>query len=139
MAHAGTIQKNNIEAAKFTLVGAANFVVTFIVFTTMLKILEVNFLLPLSAAWVVGTFFSYVFNFVLIFKPEQKTQFKVRFFLAGLISISLNMLLLKYIVEHSSFAAFYIQTALVPFIVILNFGTAKFRSMRRFSDGTVEN
>ena len=125
--------KFKIEATKFTLVGAANFVLTLIVFTTMLKALGVNYVLSLAAASVVGMLFSYVLNFAWVFKPEQKIQFRarfVRFFLSGVLSIALNMLALSYIVEHTGFSPFYVQTALIPFIVIFNFISSKFWSLR---------
>jgi putative flippase GtrA len=93
----------------------------------------VNYLLSLVAAWVVGMLFSYALNFTWVFKPEQKIQFKAqffRFFLASVLSISLNMLALSYIVEHTGFYPFYVQMALIPFIVISNFSTAKFWSLK---------
>lgn len=127
------MHKLKIEATKFTLVGAANFALTFIVFTTMLKILGVNYLLSLATAWVIGMFFSYVSNFVWVFKPEQNIQFRARFiryFLASLMSITLNMLALRYIVKLANFDPFYAQIALIPFIVIFNFSTAKFWSLK---------
>lgn len=127
------MHKFKIEATKFTLVGAANFVLTFIVFTAMLKVLGVNYLLSLVAAWVVGMLFSYVLNFAWVFKPEQKIQFRarfLRFFLASVLSIALNMLILSYIVEHTDFDPFYVQLALIPFIVVFNFATAKYWSLR---------
>lgn len=130
------MHKFKIEATKFTLVGAANFALTFIVFAAMLKVLGVNYLLSLVAAWVVGMLFSYVLNFSWVFKPEQKIQFKarfVRFFLASVLSIALNMLALSYIVERTDFDPFYVQTALIPFIVIFNFSTAKYWSLRRMN------
>jgi putative flippase GtrA len=126
------MHKLKIEVTKFTLVGAANFVLTFIVFTTMLKIMSVNYLLSLGAAWVVGMFFSYVLNFSWVFKPEQKIQFKarfLRFFLASVFSIALNMLVLSYIVGRTGFDPFYVQMVLIPLIVIFNFSTAKFWSL----------
>jgi putative flippase GtrA len=132
-----TVHILKIEASKFTLVGAANFVLTFVVFTAMLKVLRVNYLLSLVAAWAVGVIFSYIVNFVWVFKPEQKIQFKARFFrffLASVLSIALNMLALSYIVEHTDFDPFYIQISLIPFIVVLNFSTAKLWSLRRSSD-----
>ena len=122
-----------IEATKFSLVGAANFVLTFIVFTAMLKVLGVDYLSSLMAAWVVGLLFSYVLNFTWVFKPEQKIQFRarfLRFFSASVVSIALNMLMLGYIVERTHFDPFYVQAALIPFIVIFNFSTAKFWSLR---------
>jgi putative flippase GtrA len=127
------MHKFKIEVTKFTIVGAANFALTFIVFTSMLKVLMVNYLLSLVAAWVVGMLFSYILNFAWVFKPEQKIQFRarfVRFFLASALSISLNMLALSYTVEHTSFDPFYVQIALIPFVVIFNFLTAKFWSLR---------
>ena len=127
------MHKFKIEATKFSIVGAVNFALTFIVFTVMLKVLGVNYLLSLVAAWVVGMLFSYALNFTWVFKPEQKIQFKARFFrffLASVLSISLNMLALSYIVEHTGFDPFYVQMALIPFIVIFNFSTAKFWSLK---------
>ena len=129
----GAMHKIIIEATKFTLVGAVNFVLTFIVFTAMLKFLSLNYLLSLGVAWIVGMLFFYVFNFVWVFKPEQKIQFKARFFrffLASVFSIALNMLVLSYIVERSDFDPFYAQMVLIPLVVIVNFSTAKFWSFR---------
>lgn len=131
------MHKFKIEATKFTIVGAVNFALTFNVFTVMLKVLGVNYLLSLVAAWVVGMLFSYALNFIWVFKPEQKIQFKARFFrffLASVLSIALNMLALSYIVEHTGFDPFYVQMALIPFIVIFNFSTAKFWSLRPSND-----
>ena len=127
------MHKLKIEVTKFTLVGAANFVLTFIVFTVMLKVLSLNYLLSLGAAWVVGMLFSYALNFAWVFKPEQKLQFKarfLRFFLASVVSIVLNMLVLSFIVERTGFDPFYVQFALIPLIVLFNFSTAKFWALR---------
>jgi putative flippase GtrA len=99
----------------------------------MLKFLSLNYLLSLGVAWIVGMLFFYVFNFVWVFKPEQKIQFKARFFrffLASVFSIALNMLVLSYIVERSDFDPFYAQMVLIPLVVIVNFSTAKFWSFR---------
>lgn len=127
------MHKLKIEVTKFIIVGAANFVLTFIVFTAMLKALSVNYLLSLVAAWVVGMCFSYVLNFSWVFKPEQKIQFEdrfLRYFLAGVVSIALNMLLLSYVVERTGFDPYYVQIALIPLIVIFNYSTAKYWSLR---------
>jgi putative flippase GtrA len=127
------MQELKIEVTKFTLVGAANFALTFVVFTVMLKVLEVNYLVSLIAAWVVGMLFSYALNFAWVFRPEQKIQFRdrfIRFSLASSLSIALNMLGLSYIVERTDFDPFYVQMALLPFIVGFNFSTAKYWSLR---------
>lgn len=127
------MHKLKIEVTKFTLVGAINFALTFIVFTVMLKVLGINYLLSLVAAWVAGMIFSYVLNFIWVFKPEQRIQFKARFlryFLASVLSIVLNILILNYIVETTNYDPVYIQFALIPIIVIFNFSTAKFWSLK---------
>lgn len=122
-----------IEVTKFTLVGAANFMLTFVVFTMMLKAMSVNYLLSLSVAWIAGLFFSYVLNFSWVFKPEEKIQFKARFLkylLASVISIMLNMLILAFIVERTDADPYYVQLALIPLIVVFNFSTAKYWALR---------
>ena len=73
------MNKLKTEAKKFTLVGALNFVLTFIIFTTMLKIIEANYLISLGTSWFFGTLFSYALNFSWVFKQENKIQFDARF------------------------------------------------------------
>ncbi|NLW34887.1 GtrA family protein [Syntrophorhabdus aromaticivorans] len=131
------MHRYKIEVTKFTLVGAANFVLTFIVFTTMLKALGVHHVISLAVAWVAGMLFSYIFNFTWVFKPEQKIRFKarfVRYFLASALSIALNMLTLNCIVKRTGFDPFYVQMMLIPFIVVFNFSTAKYWSLRSSGD-----
>ncbi|CAD6873745.1 hypothetical protein [Methylomonas fluvii] len=99
----------------------------------MLKLLKVNYLLSLLTAWGVGMVFSYTLNFMWVFNPEQKIQFRARFFkflLASVLSVLLNMWVLGYIVETTSTDPFFVQMALIPFIVAFNFTTAKLWSMR---------
>lgn len=123
----------SIQATKFTLVGMANFGLTFIVFTTMLKALHMNYLLSLWAAWVIGILFSYVLNHSWVFQPSERLRFKARFLkylFSSCLSVSINMLVLAYIVESRHYDAFYVQLFLIPMIVIINFLTAKYWSLR---------
>ena len=131
------VQKLQNEAGKFAIVGAVNFALTFILFTTLLKVLEVNYLLSLLVAWIVGIFFSYIFNFSWVFKTETKIRFKSRFpkfILASVLSIGLNLLILHYLVEGAGYDPFYVQLALIPFIAVFNFSTAKCWSLRPSSN-----
>lgn len=128
--------KLNYEIIKFATTGAANFAITFILFYAMLRIVELNYLLSLIVAWIGGMFFSYIVNFLWVFKPEQKIQFRARFFkyfFASAISIAFNLLVLGYIVKNTNFDPFYVQIALIPLIVIINFSTAKYWSLRRYT------
>ncbi len=125
------MHKFRIQITRFTLVGAANFVLTFIIFTVMLKVLTMNHLTALGVAWIIGILFSYTLNFIWVFKPEGKTFFSaplLKFFLASLLSVLFNMLVLNLLVEHIKKDPFIIQAVLTPFILLFNFATAKYWS-----------
>lgn len=123
-----------IAVTKFTFVGLANFVLTFIIFTVMLKVIRLDYLISLGSAWIVGVIFSYVLNFLWVFKPEQRLALNgrfVKFLSAGFLSVILNMVALRYLVENTKVDPFYVQMALMPFIVILNFISTKYWSLRK--------
>ncbi len=127
------MRKLKTEAIKFSAVGAANFVLTMIVFTVALKVLDLDYLLSLVAAWIIGMCISYVMHFTWVFKPEHKLQFRSRFFkylAASLLSVSINLLALRLIVEGTGFDPFIVQLALIPFIVVFNFASAKLWSLK---------
>jgi putative flippase GtrA len=122
-----------IEAAKFTLVGAANFILTLAVFTVLLKAFSLHYLLSLSIAWLVGMTFSYTQCFLWVFRSEKKVRFKtgfLKFFLASALSFVLNLLGLRFLVESTAWDPFYLQLALIPLIVAFNFSAAKYWSLR---------
>ena len=124
------------ETTKFIIVGGANFVLTFVIFFALFKILHINYLVALSASWAVGILFSYVLNFTWVFKPEERVQFKARlakYFLASLVSLLLNLLTLRWLVGLTGYDPFWVQCALMPLIVVFNFSTAKFWSLRKVS------
>jgi putative flippase GtrA len=123
-----------LEGSRFLVVGAANFALTMAVFTVMLKVLGIHHLPSLFAAWVVGVLFSYVLNFTWVFKPEEQMRFRarfVRFVLASLTSVLLNMAILEVLVRQTGFDPFWLQLALIPFVVLFNFATAKLWSLRQ--------
>ena len=122
-----------LEAFRFLIVGGANFVLTFVIFFSMFKLLHINHLIALLVSWAVGMGFSYALNFTWVFKPEEQLQFKqhlAKYFSANLVSVLLNLLALHLIVETTSYDPFYVQCALIPLIVVFNFSTAKFWSLR---------
>jgi len=132
------MHKLKIEFSKFTVVGAANFLFTLVLFYLLVKVLRANYLIALVVVSLLGMILTYSLNHVWVFKPEQELAFKgrlLKYILAGFLSISLNVVVLAYIVEHTSFDPFYVQLALIPFIVAFNFSTAKYWSLRPSSDG----
>lgn len=128
------ILESALQALKFSALGAVNFVLTFAVFTGLLKILALNHLVSLFAAWAVGMVFMYVTNFIWVFRQDGALRFDGRFlkFVAtGVVSISGNMLALHLMVARYGFDAFLAQVVLIPFVVAFNFLAAKFISLRQ--------
>ncbi len=133
MQHPNRLRHHGFEALRFLLVGGANFVLTLVVFYTLLRFARAHHLVALFSAWAVGMIFSYVLNFTWVFKPHEKLRFRSRFakyFAAHLASISMNMLILQAAVSATGRDPFIIQCALIPFIVLFNYSTAKFWSLR---------
>lgn len=122
------------EALRFIVVGAANFVLTFILFYSLFRISGLNYSMALLVSWAIGMLFTYTLNFAWVFMPEGSLRSKSRFgkyFVSQLVSIGLNVLTLHLIVQSTGLDAFYVQCALIPLIVVFNFTTAKFWSLRR--------
>ena len=127
------MHKLKIELTKFTLVGAANFILTFIVFYGLLEVARSGYILALFIAWSVGVIFTYVFNYIWVFKPEKRFVFRRRFFkylISNSLSLAVNVILLAFFVEFGKFDAFYSQVFLIPVVVALNFLSAKYWSLR---------
>lgn len=127
------MHKLKIEFSKFTLVGAMNFVFTLVLFYLFVKVLLVNYLIALAVVSLLGMILTYLLNYIWVFKPERELTFGSRlpkYIFSGFLSILANTAALGYIVEHTHLDPFYVQFALIPFIVIFNFSTAKFWSLR---------
>lgn len=123
-----------IEFSKFLGVGAANFCLTFIAFYVLLNIVGLHYLIALSVAWIVGIIFSYVANYLWVFRPECGLKFGIRFYkfvLSYVVSFLLNMGLLSLLVESHSLDPFLAQIVLVPVVVVFNYSSSKYWSLRR--------
>lgn len=124
---------HGIEAFRFLIVGGANFVLTFLVFYGLLRVARLDYLVSLFVSWAIGMAFSYTLNFTWVFRPEEKLAFKSRlakYLAANLASILLNMVALRAIVRATGYDPFWVQCALIPLIVVFNYSTAKFWSLR---------
>ena len=127
------MSKYKIEITKFTLVGLVNTGLTFVIFFFLLNQFYVDYIIALTITWLFGIFFSFLLNSFWVFTPDSKSHFKARFikyFLCYLSSFVLNLLALIFLVKYLDLAPFFTQVALVPFVVIFNFLTSKFWSLR---------
>lgn len=127
------------EVSGFLLVGAVNFVFTFAIFTFALKGLGLDHHLALLLAWVAGNMLTYVLNFLWVFRPEPRLTFGWRFvtYLAtGGVSVAINLGLLFLLVDLGGHDAFWSQVAAMPVVIVLNFVSAKFVSLRKTEEGS---
>ncbi|MDU9004319.1 GtrA family protein [Sedimentitalea todarodis] len=122
------------EFPRFLVVGAINFVFTFLVFTGTLKLLGLPYIAALLISWVLGNILTYVLNFLWVFRPEPTLNFGrrfVKYLTAGTASVAMNVAALTALVELGGYDPFWSQVALIPAIIAVNFSTAKWWSLRR--------
>nr|WP_295784175.1 GtrA family protein [Rhodoferax sp.] len=130
------MRRIHVEFSKFTVIGAVNFIFTFSMFFLFVKIFEINYLISLMVVSFFGMILTYSANCKWVFGIEGDFVFRGslgKYIFAGFVSVSLNAVILKALVEKTHLDPFYVQTALIPLIVILNFSTSKFWSLKAAS------
>ena len=129
------INLNNflIQFFKYGVVGGINFIFSLALYLFLLRVLHVRYLIAFSVTWFLGILLTYVINFLWVFKPDDKLEFKQRFpkyFLVYLTSYVANVIILRYLVEEYAFDPFYIQFAIIPLVVLINFFGFKYWSLK---------
>jgi len=126
------IKKNFIFFIKYLFVGVGNLIFTLALYVFFLNLLNFRYEVAFSLSWLLGVLFTYLINFIWVFKPEEKITFRKRlpkYFLVYLIACILNMLLLKLLVEHFYFQPLISQIFIIPLIVLINFTGIKYWAM----------
>jgi putative flippase GtrA len=121
------------QFVKYGFVGGLNFILSLVLFYTLLKIMHIKYLIAFTITWLFGIVLTYVINFVWVFKPEEILELKKRFFkyfLVYLVSYLVNVGLLKYLVQKYGFDPFWLQFFILPIVVIINFLGFKFWALR---------
>ena len=128
------ILKLKLEIVKFAVVGFLNLVLTFAIYSILLKIFHIEYLMALGLTWIVTVFLTYTLNFIWVFVPEAQLKFNARFLkfcLVQIVLLAINVTVLKFSVERLDADPLYAQALLVPMLVILNFFFSKFWSLRK--------
>lgn len=128
------MSKLKVEITKFTAVGILNLILTFAIYSILLKILNVGYLAALCVTWVFAIVFSYTLNFIWVFTPEVHLKFNERFLkfcFSYLTSFIINVAVLHYSVERLELDPLFVQALLFPLLAISNFVTSKFWSLSR--------
>lgn len=122
-----------IQFNKFLFVGGVNFLLTLVLFYTFVELFSLNYIISLFAVSAIGWIFTYILNYIWTFKPEPQLAFGSRllkYVATGLASVTLNAVALHILVNASGWGPFWAQLCLVPFVILLNFVSAKFWSLR---------
>lgn len=110
-----------------------NFLFTLLAFYLLVEVIKVNYLIALTVVSILGMFLTYTLNHIWVFRLEEKLEFRgriVRYILAGSVSIAINAVTLKFLVDRTDYDPFWLQLTLIPLIVLFNFSTAKYWALR---------
>jgi putative flippase GtrA len=123
------INNIKIEFTKFTIVGLINFLFTLFIFFMLVEVLVINYLIALIAVSFLGMLLTYTLNYIWVFKLVEKINYRgrlLRYISAGCVSIFLNAMALKVLVDITANDPFWLQISLIPFVAGFNFLTAKY-------------
>jgi putative flippase GtrA len=127
-------ERNNvIQFVKYIFVGGTNFFFGIAVFYLLVHIFNLNYLVAFTITWILGVLLTYTINFVWVFKPEEKFNFKSRLFkyvTIYLLSYLVNILLLKIITEKIGYDPVFVQFGLIPIVIGINFLGMKYWSLK---------
>jgi len=124
---------SQLQFVKYLFVGGANFLVGLVAFYFFLHILHLNYLISFSISWVASVLLTYIINFVWIFKPEEKLNFKTRlakYTIIYLFSYLVNLGLLKLLVQDTHYDPFFLQFAIIPVVMAINFTGTKYWALK---------
>jgi putative flippase GtrA len=123
----------SLQFYKYVLVGISNAVFSTLVYFFCLKILEINYLIAFTISWLAGVFYTYLINFLFIFKPGEKLEFRKRlpkYFIVYCASYSLNIILLKILVSATDADPFWLQFLILPLVIVINFTGFKYWALK---------
>jgi len=129
----GSLRETAVHFIKYSFVGFLNAIFAIIVYFLLLKILRINYLISFSISWVSGVLLTYIINFIWVFRPGDKINFKNRLWKYVLIygvSYIINLVLLKTIVDLVQTDPFFVQLFILPMVVVINFAGIKYWALK---------
>jgi len=125
------------QFTKYLVVGGLNALLTGSIYAVGLYMLRMHYLFALICAFAVGVVFTYVLNFVWVFRPETRLVFRLRFvkyLVSTMSTFSINLLLLYFLVDTLGSDPLVAQLLIMFLIIAANFVLAKRWSLRRYEN-----
>lgn len=122
------------EFLRYLVTGGLNALLTFLIFVAGLYALHIHYLLALIVAFLAGNVFTYILNFIWVFRPETEFAFRRRFFkylLPNIGTFSVNLAALYILVDYWGGDPFLCQIVLMIVVVATNFLFAKYWAFRK--------
>lgn len=130
----GAHHETAIHFFKYVVVGSINFVYTTMLLWFLTELYGVHHQIALVLCWTSGTILTYIINFLWVFKPAEKLDFKHRFLkylFVYLATYGMNAIILEILVQSFPVRPFYLQLTLIPLIIVMNFCGIKYWVMRK--------
>mgnify|MGYP000892268098 CR=1 FL=1 len=118
---------------KYIIVGVSNAIFTTLIYIIALYIFHLKYTISFTISWIMGLLYTYIINYIYVFKPNKKLEFKGRLWKYAtiyIISYIVSILLLKLAVEHYKINSILAQLIIIPFIVIINYSGINFWVMK---------
>lgn len=123
-----------IQFEKYLAVGLLNLLFTLVVYFIFLKLLSSHYLMAYSISWLAGVLFTYIINFIWVFKPEKQLIFRTRlpkYVIVYISSFLLNFFVLKLLTEKTRWDPLIVQMFILPAIIFINFFGMKCWSLKQ--------
>ncbi len=123
---------NWVQLAKYLVVGAIGYIVNLGVYSLLLNLANLNYLLAAIGAFTVAVSNNYLLNRYWTFRDERGhfAYQGMRFLLVSIVSLGANLLVLHLLVE-AGWGKIVSQAAAVVLVTPLNFVGNRFWSFRR--------
>jgi len=129
-----TLPEIIVHFTKYGLVGFSNFIITGAAYYVFLKVLYLWYPFSFLLSWAIGVFYTYTINYLWVFKPAEKIEFKHhlwKYFVIYAASLAINLLLLTYVVERLILDPFWSQFLIIPIVVLINFTGIRYWALKK--------
>jgi len=106
---------------KFIIVGASNTIVNYFVFFILFDLFNIYYIISNISGYLVALTNSYIWNLRWTFKKDHSFDILYKFFVVNVISLTLNLVILKTLVENAILPVLVAQIFAILGALLVNF------------------